>query len=111
MNVHSFFADVSKSESGTYVGYAVYSSSLNIQLQFKISSYAIIFIGEGLAILKCVEHIVENGIANSCIFFDSRSFLTALVSTKFERNQNYIVILVKDKLQQALDRNFIIKLY
>lgn len=76
----SFYTDGSKKGDGLYVGFAIYSPSLDLSLKYRISSYASVFSAEALAILQTIKLIISNNICKSCIFSDSLSTLQAILS-------------------------------
>ena len=69
-----FYTDGSKKDESSYVGCAIYSPTLELQTQHKISSYASIFTAESLAL----QIIIENKLQSSSIFSDSLSVLQTL---------------------------------
>lgn len=95
----SFFTDASKTGPGCYVGFAVYSSNLNLIIQRKISSHASIF--TALAIHSVLEIIISRNIPNSTIFSDSLSVIKSLPSDKLFLPNNYVVARIRTLLFRA----------
>ena len=69
-----FFTDGSK-QSDSWVGAALYSPHLNIELQFKLSEYTSIYSAEAIAIGEAIQHILDQNIPHSSICSDSKSVL------------------------------------
>lgn len=87
----------SKKIPGRYVGIAVYSPTLNIQLLYKIPS-ASVYTGEALAILQTLDYILANIIPTSVIFTDSHSIVFSISSPNFGQSENYIIYLIRQRL-------------
>lgn len=103
---HVFYTDASIINSESYVGFALYSPSLNTQHLYKIHSYASVYTSKALALLYCLELILsKKNIDQASIFTDARSVVEA-ISSKFIKNQNFLIPSIKDKLRIANHRNF-----
>lgn len=61
---HAFYTDASKTDSVSFVGFGFYYSTLNIQRLSKIDGFASVFMGETLAVIKCVDFISANKISD-----------------------------------------------
>lgn len=109
-NRHLFYTDASKIDSSTYVGFAFYSPTLKTQVMFHISGIASIFTGECLAIIHCVDFILVNNIEKSSIFSDSLSIIQVISSGKIMRDNNYLILTLKEKLKIASQRNLSIRI-
>ena len=73
-----FYTDGSKTKEGSYVGLAVHCPQLNLNLCFRISSYASIATAEALAIQLTLEYIEAHHLPNCTIFTDSLSTIQAI---------------------------------
>lgn len=107
---HVFFTDASKFKKGNYIGFAFYSPTLSVQKQFRIHSYASIFTGECLAIIQTVDYILEHNLTKVTIFSDSRSVINIISSCTIDRDYNYLVLVLKNKLRSAYIQNIDISL-
>ncbi|XP_070152117.1 uncharacterized protein Cyt-b5 isoform X1 [Polyergus mexicanus] len=101
-----FFTDASKTDSQDYVGLAFYSHSPHTSRQYRIDGYASIFTGETLALLKCLDYILQYKLMNSSIFTDSRSLVEILLSAKPLRDFNYLILEIKERLRSAYLLNY-----
>lgn len=95
-----FYTDASRTAPGNYVGFAVYSPTLHIQLLFRISSYSSIFTAEALAIHYALNYILSYSFHQSVIFTDSKSVTEALISFNFDHLYNYIIPSIRQKLYE-----------
>ena len=74
----AFFTDGFKTEVGCYVGLTIHCPNLNLNLQFRISSYSSILTAEALAIQIALEYTEQYNLSNFSIFIDSFSTLQIL---------------------------------
>lgn len=108
---HSF-TDAFKMHNGIYVGFALYSSSAKVSLQYRISCFAFIFSGESLAVLRCVKFILNSGISRASIFTDSLSVIGALSGSGYSAGKlNSFIFNIKGKLHQANRKGLIILIW
>lgn len=104
VNLHEhvhFFTDASKSESSERVGVAFTCPSLMIEEMYKTERKCSVFSGECLALIYAVDFILEHSIVKSAVFSDSRSVLDLLSSKKLNRDCNYLILVLKNKLRSA----------
>ncbi|XP_070153690.1 uncharacterized protein [Polyergus mexicanus] len=98
---HLIFTDASKKEPGDCVGIGVFSPSLHIQKMFRADCSSSVFSGECMAIIHAMEYILENGVNKVTIFSYSRSVIDVISSGRINRDYNYLVLILKNKLRSA----------
>ena len=84
------------------MGCAVYSPTLQLQTQNKISCYASVFTAESLDLLAAVQIIVENKLQRSSIFSDSLTVLQTLEHQLIPLyHKHYVLCQIKEVLLEA----------
>ncbi|KAM0731572.1 putative RNA-directed DNA polymerase from transposon X-element [Formica fusca] len=101
-----FYTDASKVDEISYVGFATYSPTLNLQLLFRTYSFASIFSAEAYAILQTLTYILDNSIPRSVIFTDSLSVTQALSSFNFGHSYSHIIHAIRSKIHVAYSTGF-----
>ena len=108
----TFYTDGSKTDAGSYVGLAVYSPTLNLNLQTRISSHASISTAEALAIQLCLEFIEQHNIPSSSIFTDSLSTLQAISNcSDFISSSSSSIFKIKQSLERLTSSNHSVRLF
>lgn len=96
---HLIFTDASK-DGSSYLGAAIYSS-LQVQEKYKLNGNFSVFSGECIAIIYAIDCILENGVEKT-MFTDSRSEIDVISNDRIDRDFNYLVLVLKNKLISAL---------
>lgn len=98
LNTHTqIFTDGSKTQEGSYVGYAIFIPAKDQIIKHRISSYASIFTAEALAILTALQTIQKLDIEKSVILTDSLSTLTAMSNFSTNKTSSHIIFQIQDQ--------------
>lgn len=68
---------------------------------FRIDHNSSVFSGECIAIIHAVEYILENCVKKVTVFTDSRSVVDIISSNRIDKDYNYLVLALKNKLRPA----------
>lgn len=112
-NAEIFFTDASKAlnQDQSCVGATFLQKSSGYFRLFKYPYLYSIFSGEGMAILECLNYILDKKITKALIFSDSLSFLQSVLSNPFDKNNfSFLSLTVKHKIKLCADLNISIVL-
>lgn len=113
-NAQIFYTDASKTltpSAGEEVGAAFVHSNSGFFKLFKYPNIVSNYTAEALAILECVNFIIEKEFQESIIFSDSLSSLKSLLSNPFNKNNFSPVSLeIKSRLLICFNRNLKVSL-
>jgi len=101
----SLFTDASKTESYPHIGAACYSPDIPIQRKYKLDGNFSIFSAECIAIISAIDCVLEKNIKKASIFTDSRSAVETLSNCVFDRDLNYLILVLRNKLRSAQLQN------
>lgn len=74
---------------------------MNVQKMYKSNKNASIYSGECLALIEAVSFIIENNINRATVFSDSRGVLETVSGGGLDRDYNYLILVLKNKLWSA----------
>ncbi|KYN02389.1 Gag-Pol polyprotein [Cyphomyrmex costatus] len=95
-----FFTDGSKVDHSTYVGAAIYSPQLQLELMIKLSSYTSVFSAEAYAIYTAITISIDMNLPSATIVTDSMNVLETLKGFRNSTN-NYLIPFIKSSLEEA----------
>ena len=104
-----FFSDGSK-QSDSWVGAALYSLHLNIELQFKLSEHTSIYSAETIAIGEAIQHVLDHNIPHSLICSDSKSVLETATGSNTSSNISHLIFKIRNLLFLANQSNLDVSL-
>lgn len=73
-----------------------------MQERYKLNGSFSVFSGECITIIYAIDCILENGTGKATVFTDFRSVIDVISSNRIDKNFNYLVLVLKNKLRSAL---------
>lgn len=110
-NAQIFYTDASKTPAGKEVGAAFLHSNSGFFKLFKYPDIVSNYTAEALAILECINYIIQKEFQESIIFSDSLSSLKSLLSNPFNKNAfSPLSLEIKSRLLICFNRNLKVSL-
>lgn len=95
------FTDASKEEFGDYVGIGIFCPNPHIRKKFRSDGCSSVFSGECITIIHAVEFILEDCVERATVLTDFRSVVDVVSNNRIDRDHNYLVLALKNKLGSA----------
>ena len=102
---HILFFTAGSKQSDSWVGAALYSPHMNIELQFKLSEYTSIYSAEAIAIGEAIQHMLDHNIPHLLIFSDSKSVLETDSGSNSSSSTSHLIFNIRNPLFLANQNN------